>query len=219
MLNAAEQAYLTEQIARIAHQVVVPRFGHLSAGDIAQKAPGELVTVADRQAEQALAELLTEVLPGSVVVGEEAVAGDPAILAALAGPSPVWIVDPIDGTEAFVTGSPRFAMLVALASKGQLLASWTYAPLLGLTATATAGGGAWLNGQRLRVAAPAAGLPGLPVAMSQPRWWSEEHRAQFNALFLTGISPTFFDTSGLAYLELARGRHAAMLVSWELPWD
>jgi fructose-1,6-bisphosphatase/inositol monophosphatase family enzyme len=219
VLRGPQLAYVTDSIRRVAGELIVPRFGRLADADVLEKSPGDLVTVADHDAERALARLLLDLLPGSVVVGEEAVAADPAVLDALRGPAPVWIIDPIDGTEAFVTGSPRFATLVALARGGRLLASWTVAPLLELTATAVAGQGAYLNSRRVRVARPPAGLRGLDVALPQPRWWGAEDRRRFNALFATGISPAFFDTSGLAYLELAAGRRSAMLVNWELPWD
>lgn len=220
VLNERQLSEVTGIVERVAQQLIVPRFGRLRAEDLREKSPGELVTVADQEAERELGAALTALLPGSVVVGEEAVSSDPGLLGALAEPAPVWILDPIDGTEAFATGSPRFATLVTLASAGRSLASWTYAPLLGLTATAVAGGGAYLNGQPIRVAEPdGAELRDLDVLMSQPRWWTEQHRARFNALFATGITPSFFDTAGLAYLELARGRRAAMVISWELVWD
>ncbi len=219
MLSPAQLAFVTDSVRRVAGEVILPRFGQLVADDIVEKSPGDLVTIADRDAERLLAELLVRLLPGSVVVGEEAVAASPATLDALHGSAPVWIIDPIDGTEAFVTGSPRFATLIALAQQGELLASWTYSPLLELTATAVAGQGAYLNGQQLAVARPAAGLRGLDVALPQPRWWAEQDRDRFNALFLTGISPAFFDTSGLVYVELAAGRRSAMVLNWELPWD
>lgn len=219
MLTGPQLAFVTDSISRVARELIVPRFGRLTDAEVAEKSPGDLVTVADSDAERELGRLLVDLLPGSVVVGEEAVASDPAALQALSGPDPVWIIDPIDGTEAFATGSPRFATLVALAQGGRLLASWTVAPLLELTATAVAGRGAYLNSQRLRVARPTAGLRGLDVALPQPRWWGQQDRSRFNALFGTGISPAFFDTSGLAYLELAAGRRSAMLVNWELPWD
>lgn len=219
VLSPAQLAFVTGSIQRVAAEVILPRFGQLAAGDIVEKSPGDVVTIADRDAELALAELLVRLLPGSVVVGEEAVAASPAGLEALHGPAPVWIIDPIDGTEAFVTGSPRFATLVALAQHGRLLASWTHAPLLELTATAVAGQGAYLNGRSITVARPGPGLRGLDVALPQPRWWAGQDRERFNALFLTGISPAFFDTSGLVYVELAAGRRSAMVVNWELPWD
>jgi fructose-1,6-bisphosphatase/inositol monophosphatase family enzyme len=220
VLSERQLTEVTGIVERVAQQLIVPRFGRLRAEDLREKSPGELVTIADQDAERELGRALTGLLPGSVVVGEEAASVEPGLLRALAEPAPVWILDPIDGTEAFATGSPRFATLVTLACAGRSLACWTYAPLLGLTATAVAGGGAYLNGQPIRVAEPAGtGLRDLDVLMSQPRWWTDEHRPRFNALFAAGVTPSFFDTAGLAYLELARGRRSAMVISWELVWD
>ena len=49
-------------------------------GDVEEKTPGEVVTVADRKAEQIISPRLATLLPGSRVVGEEAVATDPSLL-------------------------------------------------------------------------------------------------------------------------------------------
>jgi fructose-1,6-bisphosphatase/inositol monophosphatase family enzyme len=216
-------------IRAVARSQILPRFGRLAAGDVAEKAPGDLVTVADRAAEEALSARLTALLPGSRVVGEEAVAADPSLLRALDGPEPVWIVDPIDGTENFVHGSPRFSTLVALASGGRLLASWTYIPVFGTMATATAGGGAFVDGRRVRVRAPRPGpgpglgtqpeLRHLDVVVSQPRWWTPQERARVNALAGHQVALSYLDTSGIEYVELASGRRSAMVLTWELPWD
>jgi fructose-1,6-bisphosphatase/inositol monophosphatase family enzyme len=206
-------------IRRVAEREVLPRFGALVAADISEKSPGDLVTVADRAAEDALAERLGALLPGSVVVGEEAVAADPGLLALLDGPDPVWIVDPIDGTKNFVDGSPRFTMLVALARKGELLASWTHAPALDVHATATKGGGARVDGRRVRVRPCGSGLRALDIVTSQPHWWTPEARAQTHALARRRVSLAYFDTSGLEYVELAAGRRSAMILGWEFPWD
>jgi fructose-1,6-bisphosphatase/inositol monophosphatase family enzyme len=208
-----------QQIIReVAEREISPWFGALTAGDITEKNPGDLVTVADKGAEAALEEALSTFLPGSVVVGEEAVAADARVLDLLDGPDPVWIIDPIDGTHNFVAGSPRFAVLVALARQGELLASWTYAPELDLMATAAKGAGAFVDGERVHVR-PGQGLRFLDVSTSQPKWWNEEQRAQSNTLCGHGVSLAYFDTSGLEYLELAAGRRSAMILGWEFPWD
>ena len=216
MIDVAEVSAI---IRRVAEREVLPRFGALAAADISEKSPGDLVTVADRAAEDALAERLGALLPGSVVGGEEAVAADPGLLALLDGPDPVWIVDPIDGTKNFVDGSPRFTMLVALARKGELLASWTHAPALDVHATATKGGGAHVDGRRVRVRPCGSGLGALDIVTSQPHWWTPEARAQTHALARRRVSLAYFDTSGLEYVELAAGRRSAMILGWEFPWD
>jgi histidinol phosphatase-like enzyme (inositol monophosphatase family) len=72
-----------------------------------QKADQSPVTIADRSAEQAMRALLTEQFPGHGVLGEEFGLDRPA--AALR-----WVLDPIDGTRAFITGRPTFGTLIAL---------------------------------------------------------------------------------------------------------
>jgi myo-inositol-1(or 4)-monophosphatase len=63
----------------------------------------------------------------------------------------VWVVDPVDGTENFVFGSPLFGVNVALVSRGVVVAGCTHLPLLGESFTAFLGGGAWLGSSRLRL--------------------------------------------------------------------
>jgi fructose-1,6-bisphosphatase/inositol monophosphatase family enzyme len=169
-----------------------------------------LVSDADKSAEELVRGQLKRTRPRDAVEGEEF---------ETTGHGPRrWVIDPIDGTHNFVAGSPRFAVLVALARQGELLASWTYAPELDLMATAAKGGGAFVDGERVRVR-PAHGLRFLDVTTSQPKWWDEEQRSQSNTLCGHGVSLAFFDTSGLEYLELAAGRRSAMILGWEFPWD
>ncbi|GAB3268034.1 inositol monophosphatase family protein [Kineosporia babensis] len=219
MLDASGIAAVESIVRRTADEVVVPLFGALAAGDIEEKAPGDLVTIADRRSEEFLSRELTRLVPGSRVVGEEATFASPDVLDLLEGPDPVWVIDPVDGTEAFASGSPRFSILVALVQGGELLASWTYAPLLQFMATATADGPALVNGEQVRVAKAPGGLRHLDVLLPRPNWWVEEHRAKFNRLFAQGVSSSFFDYSGINYVDLAAGRRTAMLLPWDLPWD
>jgi fructose-1,6-bisphosphatase/inositol monophosphatase family enzyme len=86
-------------------------------------------------------------------------------------------------------------------------------------ATATAGGGAFIEGRRLRVRTPQDGLRHLDVVVPQSKWWTPEQRARFNALSHAPVALSYLDTSGLEYVELAAGRRGAMVLSWENPWD
>lgn len=130
-----------EVIRQAAAAEIMPRFRQLAAHEIDQKSgPHDLVTDADRKAEEFLTEALTALLPGSVVVGEEAVHADPASYGAIGGTAPVWIVDPVDGTRQFVHGDSGFCTLVALVLDGVVHASWTFAPAREEFATAIRGG-------------------------------------------------------------------------------
>jgi len=141
-------------IATIAGEEIVPRFARLGTGDIVEKTPGDLVTVADLASEKRFAAALPDLLPGSVVLGEEAVAKDAGLLAMLDRDEPVWVVDPLDGTGNFSAGLPIFAVIVALVLKGRVHAGWIYDPLNGRMASAIEGEGAWIDGRRVRIVRP-----------------------------------------------------------------
>src|SRR5262249_31532208 len=114
MTLAVDPAAVIALMREVAATHILPRFRKLAAHEIHEKAPGNLVTIADLEAERALTPALTALIPGSLVVGEEAVAHDPAILDRLAGDDPVWVVDPVDGTQNFTKAVPCFAVIVAL---------------------------------------------------------------------------------------------------------
>ncbi|WP_182111990.1 MULTISPECIES: inositol monophosphatase family protein [unclassified Actinotalea] len=143
---------VTALVEEVARTVVRPRFRDLARGDVSEKGPGDLVTVVDVAAEVALAEGLTRLTPGVPVVGEEAVAADPALLDVVADADRVWVLDPIDGTQAFVDGAPDYAVMVALVAGGESVAGWICLPEQGRTYVAVRGGGTWLDGRRLTAA-------------------------------------------------------------------
>ncbi|MEU6391622.1 inositol monophosphatase family protein [Streptomyces sp. NPDC046939] len=209
-----------ERVVRAAAAAeITPRFRQLAAHEIQQKsAPHDLVTVADKRAEEYLTRELPALLPGSVVVGEEAVAADPTTYEALRGAAPVWIVDPVDGTRQFVHGDPGFCTLVALALDGVVLASWTYAPALDEFAVAVRGRGARLNGQALPAGAPAPGRD-LRVATSHPDFTTDAQKRALLGLRTEGVAPRPCGSAGLEYLAIARGDLEAVAFGWELAWD
>jgi fructose-1,6-bisphosphatase/inositol monophosphatase family enzyme len=144
-----------------AQTAILPLFQRLAVGDVEEKAPGDLVTIADRWAEELLVDGLTRLLPGSTVVGEEGVAADAAMLERLADDGPVWVVDPLDGTANFAAGHGPFAVMVALQVDGATRTGW----ILDLTAdqlvVARAGGGAYLDGVRVTTGPGSPPLSGL----------------------------------------------------------
>ena len=207
---------------RVAAREIVPRFRHLSDHDIAEKNPGDLVTTADIEAERALARELPPLVPESVVVGEEGAEEDPSVLEALAGERPVWLVDPIDGTNNFAHGKPCFAVIVALCQAGEVRAGWIHDPLGGLTAWAMAGEGAWIREKggvrRLSAAAPApmAEMEGSLGSGLRKRLTAKRDAGE-------GEIPARmvrYRCVGQEYLDLARGRlHFARYGGRLKPWD
>ncbi|MFE9256985.1 inositol monophosphatase family protein [Streptomyces sp. NPDC006879] len=208
-----------EAVRKAAAVEIMPRFRQLAAHEVDQKSgPHDLVTVADRRAEEHLTAALTALLPGSVVVGEEAVHADPSVYGALRADAPVWVVDPVDGTRQFVHGDPAFCTLVALAHRGELVASWTFAPALEEMATAVRGRGARLNGELIRSGAPGPGAP-LEVATSHPDFIDSDQVRALAGLQVAGVSPRPCGAAGLEYLRVARGTLDALAFSWQSAWD
>lgn len=225
MIRAAVTDNLTAVealIREIAAEEASSRFGKLSDADITEKkGPQDLVTVADRLVEERLTRALTALLPGSVVIGEEAVHADPSLLDALLGDDPVWIIDPIDGTSNFVRGEPSFVTLVALAQGGELLASWIHHPVSGRTAVARRGAGALLDGEPLRTR-PGDPLPGAPLLMAsaRPEHLTAEQYDRFYGLGPAhGVKACASGSAGCDYLDVARGQLDAVSYVYDNPWD
>src|ERR1700744_4790279 len=113
-------------IQEVADEHILPHFCNLKAADVTYKIGDDPVTIADKEAEKALSTRLLDLLPGSNVVGEEAFHADKGILDRLFSESPVWIIDPVDGTRNFVRGSSEFGVIVALAERNQTIDGWIY---------------------------------------------------------------------------------------------
>ncbi|GAA3350766.1 inositol monophosphatase family protein [Amorphoplanes nipponensis] len=158
---------VTALVREVAQTVVLPRWRHLSDAEIQQKSPGDLVTVADQEAEEALTAGLTALLPGSQVVGEEAVAADPGVLGRVGDSGAVWIVDPVDGTNNFAAGKTPFAVMVALVRDGEPAASWILDVVADRMTVAEAGSGAFLDGIRVKTRTDDPGAAGLTGSLSR----------------------------------------------------
>ena len=211
---------MEEAVRKAAAAEIMPRFRQLAAHEVDQKTgPHDLVTDADRLAEQYLTEALGALLPGSVVVGEEAVHANPASYEALQGDAPVWIVDPVDGTRQFVHGDPGFCTLVALAQRGVLLASWTYAPARDQLAVAVRGRGALLDGERLRAGVARARAATSKWPRPTPTTRRTSRSAPCWACGRTASRRAPCGSAGLEYLAIARGELDAIAFSWEAAWD
>lgn len=113
----------------------------LEVEDKPDKSP---VTVADREAETAIRELIEEAFPDHGIVGEEygAVRADAKY---------VWVLDPIDGTKSFITGKPLFGTLIGLLHEGAAVLGLIDQPVLGERWLGARGRPTTLNGRPVHV--------------------------------------------------------------------
>lgn len=146
-------AELTEAVRTLleeaAKTVLLPRYRNLTHAEVFEKAKDELVTIADRECEAMLVEGLATILPAASIVGEEAVEEDANLLKQLGAPL-CWIIDPLDGTANFASGTGPFGIMVALAMEGEPVGGWILDPIERRFSSAIRGQGAYSNGQRLR---------------------------------------------------------------------
>jgi fructose-1,6-bisphosphatase/inositol monophosphatase family enzyme len=194
-------------LREVGDQVVVPRFGALESGDVGRKQLRAPVTVADREAEVLLADTLREAYPGAVVLGEEAVAADPAVLARFRDADHAFTVDPVDGTRQFVRGSPDHAMMLAELRDGQVVRSWIWQPQHRRAYVSEAGGGVMVDGRR------PPSRPDTPPDRSVGAAWPRRARAVLRDLTLTGTC------CGVDYPRLAQGAADYALFWRPQPWD
>ena len=141
---------LLENVAAIlretATEIILPRFNALTTEQIKEKSgPGDLVTVADIEAEEKLSNALKQLIPGSQVVGEETTSKYPDTINFLSSGSLVWVVDPIDGTKNFTRGNHLFCIMVCLVRSSSPILAVIFDPLSDTYLSAEKGSGAWLH--------------------------------------------------------------------------
>ena len=133
---------LANRLADAGGDVIRPYFRQPIVIDT--KADASPVTIADREAEQAIRAVLAVARPDDGIIGEE-------FGSEKTGAEYVWVIDPIDGTRSFITGRPIFGTLIALVHNGAPILGVIDQPIGGERWIGLRGHGATLNGNPIRV--------------------------------------------------------------------
>ncbi|WP_284735710.1 histidinol-phosphatase [Dongia deserti] len=152
--------------------------------DIDIKSDASPVTQADREAEAAIRQLISTTFPDHGIFGEEF--GKEREDAEY-----VWVLDPLDGTRAFVTGRPTFGTLISLARNGVPLLGLIDMPVLGDRWVGAVGRPTMLNGERVSARACAALREGYLSASTPLMFDTSDKRRKFEAVEATVRSTTF----------------------------
>jgi len=143
MLNIEKTLEFAVDVARSAGAIQKSRYEDASV-TVEHKGLLDLVTEVDIECEKLVTELIAEKYRDHGVLAEEGTA--------LKNSSDyLWIVDPLDGTTNFAHGFPMFCVSIALVKKGKTLIGVAYDALRDELFTAVTGGGAFLNGRRIKV--------------------------------------------------------------------
>jgi histidinol-phosphatase len=146
MKSLQEELAFALSLADDSRRILRGHFG--SQMKVEWKGDNTPVTLADRATEEALRSRMQKETPGYGVIGEE-------FGRAPGAQNREWVVDPIDGTKAFIHGVPLFGTLIALLEDGVPVLGLIDLPALGERVWASRGGGCFRNGSPCRVSAVA----------------------------------------------------------------
>ena len=204
----------------VAHAAATRAAAHLRAAqrpDPAaweRKGHGDYVTAVDRDTEQLIAGHLLDATPDGAILGEE-------LSPETARDGLVWVVDPLDGTANFLHGYPAYAVSIAAAVDGEVVAGVVADVPRNTVYHAVLGGGAWSGEQRLAVSAtnaPADALIGTGFPFKVQHLLPPYLR-QFAFVIGHTAGIRRAGAASLDFADVAQGRFDGF---WELhlaPWD
>jgi histidinol phosphatase-like enzyme (inositol monophosphatase family) len=199
---------LTRELALASGELILKHYG--TALDVQAKADRTPVTIADRQAEALLRRMIRERCPEHAVLGEEE---------GLSGPPDAeyrWVLDPIDGTKAFIHRVPLFGTLIALLHRGRPVIGAIHLCALGELMIGAAGRPTEVNGKPVRVSRTDR-LDQATVLYTDSRNWAgngvDFQRMQERAFLVRGWGDCF------GHFQVAAGRADAMIDPILAIWD
>lgn len=204
-----DTAAVLDLLKEVAAEVITPRFRALADHQVIEKHPGDLVTVADREAEVVLTKALLAAYPDAVVLGEEASHEDATLVERYRAAEHAFTVDPVDGTKNFVNGSPDHAVMVAEVLGGETVRAWIWQPEHEVAWVAERGAGVTRNGVAVR-RTPAGAQPQGATSI-----WSRRGRTPADLPPLVGS----WICCGVDYPHLIEGDVDYLIYGNSNPWD
>jgi myo-inositol-1(or 4)-monophosphatase len=202
--------------ARRAGDFLRQGLGAVSADEVAFKGDIDIVTPFDLEAQNMVVETLRASFPDHGFLTEE------DRDARVYGDSPWrWIIDPLDGTSNYASGSPHFCTSLALEFSGEIVLGVVYSPVLDESFYAVRGNGAFLNGRPISVSSTRQLIHSVP-ATGFP--YDNRDTLQKCLRLLAKITPVTRSTRvlGAAALDLCYVACGRMDAYWDVelfPWD
>jgi myo-inositol-1(or 4)-monophosphatase len=214
MVDIVLEEYAREaaQIARDAGQILRDRFGQ--PHEVRFKGTIDMVTEADRAAEDLIADRLRTLCPEHDLLCEEGNVG------ATLGATYRWVVDPLDGTTNFAHGLPTFAVSIALEEAGVPVVGVVYDPMREELFEARKGAGAILNGKPIVVSTVEELIASILVTGFSYDFARRAQQAEVWRDFLTRVQA--IRQTGSAALNLCYIAAGRLDGYWERglsPWD
>lgn len=203
---------------KVSDEEILTRFRNLKETEVHYKEPGEFVTAADIASEKALSSGLLELYPNALITGEEDIADNPSRLDELLQADCGFLIDPIDGTNNFIKGNERFAVMIVKLKLGKVMASWIYLPASDIITYALKGQGAYLNNKKITLKNRKTDLGDL-IGAAHINRMPKEVRARANKKLkvIKENRPGF--CAGYDYVSLLRGKKDFSVYYRTLIWD
>ena len=210
MQGSTDLLQAVSELARLAGDAAHQLFRRRDV-EVETKGDGSPVTIADRRAETLAREWIARRFPRDGVLGEEMGLERPDAQRR-------WIIDPIDGTKAFIRGVPLWGTLIAVAERDEVLAGAAYFPAMNELVAAAPGAGCWWNDAQARVS-DVSTLGAATVLTTDDRFPKRAGRRErwMELASEAGVARTWGDCYG--YLLVATGRAEVMVDDIVAPWD
>lgn len=217
-------SYTHDQIKTIleecAQKCILPYFGTLTSDQIDTKSSADdFVTIADREAEIYLIDVLQNLLPGSLVLGEEGYSEDISLMDRCAQADDVWIVDPIDGTTNFKNADKNFCTILSHVRHGKIIGAWIYAPLLNEFTAWAEGGDVTINGDKVTLDNAPKEISAMNACNCMVYQLPAEKAIIFNRNFSRFKWSRQCSSFGLDTVEMLRGNFDVLTFPKGNPWD
>jgi histidinol phosphatase-like enzyme (inositol monophosphatase family) len=207
------EASFMRRLAEAAATQTLPRFR--SNGAVSNKLEGgfDPVTEADREAEKVIREMIRAAFPEHGIVGEEFGAEN-------AHGRHVWVIDPIDGTRAFISGLPLWGTLVGLLEDGRAVAGMMSQPFTGELFRASAGAGSmeWPGGERRLAVRRTKQLEDALLCTTTPALFEGSQRAAYDRVEAS-VRLARYGTDCYAYAMLSAGQVDLVVETGLQPYD
>jgi histidinol phosphatase-like enzyme (inositol monophosphatase family) len=213
-IEADKVRRVLERGLREAAKCTLPRFRSGLSVDNKAASGFDPVTEADREAEQAIRAVIEDAFPEHGIVGEE--------FERKASGSPfTWLIDPIDGTRAFISGVPVWGTLIGLLHEGRAIAGAMGQPFTGETFIATSGSGEYLReGKSVPLKAnSAAGLAQARVSSTSPHMFASGKSKAAYASLEAKARVIRYGLDCYAYCMLAAGHIDVVIEEGLNPFD
>ena len=209
--------YIKNIFYDISKTIIIPKFQNLKKKDIQFKNKTEIVTSVDIKVEKRLKKILLDILPQSLFVGEESYNKNNKIIKAYKENKFCWTVDPIDGTKNFVRGNYRFAIMVALTFKDQIIQSWIYKPLTNEFCYSKFQEGSFINDKEFKI------LKNVNISNAvgsiSSKYWDNNYDIKIQSIKNKFKKIDSYGCIGFEYIDILKEIRDFTILSKLFPWD